>query len=61
VDPTQPQQLEALLQLLLDAPSRTWLDPLLEERRRRRLERCCPDLLGLALLAQARSLWKHAS
>ena len=61
VDPTQPQQLEALLQLLLDAPSRAWLDPLLEERRRRRLERCCPDLLGLALLTQARSLWKQAS
>jgi glycosyltransferase involved in cell wall biosynthesis len=56
VDPVHPLQLEALLKLLLDAPSRSWLDPLLEQRRRRRLERCCPDLLGLALLAQARSL-----
>lgn len=56
VDPDQPRQLQALLALLLHPPSRDWLDPRLERRRQGRLQRCCPDLLGLALLACARNL-----
>lgn len=56
VDPGQPRELASLLQLLLDHPSRTWLDPVLARRRQSRLQRCCPDLLGLALLTQARRI-----
>lgn len=56
VSPDQPEQLKALLELLLHRPSLQWLDPLLAGRRQQRLQRCCPDLLGLALLACARSL-----
>ena len=56
VDPDQPRQLQALLALLLHPPSRGWLDPWLERRRQTRLQRCCPDLLGLAMLACARNL-----
>jgi hypothetical protein len=56
VHPDRPAELEHLLRLLLHDPSRCWLDVLLQQRRQRRLERCCPDLLGLALLAAARDL-----
>ena len=56
VSPDDPRQLKRLLELLLNPPSRDWLDPLLSKRREQRLRRCCPDLLGLALLASARSL-----
>jgi hypothetical protein len=52
----QPRLLEALLRLLLDQQARAWLDPVLERRRLQRLERCSPDLIGLALLAQARQI-----
>ena len=52
----QPRLLEALLRLLLDQQARAWLDPVLERRRLHRLQRCSPDLIGLALLAQARRI-----
>ncbi len=52
----QPRLLEALLRLLLDQQARAWLDPVLERRRLQRLQRCSPDLIGLALLAQARRI-----
>jgi hypothetical protein len=52
----QPRLLEALLRLLLDPPTATWLDPVLERRRHQRLQRCSPDLIGLALLAEARRI-----
>lgn len=52
----QPRVLEALLRLLLDQQARAWLDPVLERRRLQRLQRCSTDLIGLALLAQARRI-----
>ncbi len=56
VSADDPGQLKRLLELLHHSPSRVWLDPFLTKRREQRLSRCCPDLLGLALLASARSL-----
>ena len=56
VHPDQPDQLEQLLRLLLHEPTCLWMDARLERRRQSRLKRCCPDLLGLALLAAARDL-----
>jgi glycosyltransferase involved in cell wall biosynthesis len=56
VHPDRPAELEQLLRLLLHDSSRGWLDLRLQKRRQRRLERCCSDLLGLALLAVARDL-----
>jgi hypothetical protein len=52
----QPRQLEALLRLLLDQPTASWMDLVLERRRHQRLQRCSPDLIGLALLAEARRI-----
>ncbi len=56
VHPDRPQELRALLSLLMHSPSEQWLDPVMERRRLQRLQRCCTDLLGLALLACARRL-----
>ena len=56
VHPDQPAQLKSLLEMLLHPLMQGWLDPLLAKRREQRLQRCCPDLLGLALLACARDI-----
>ena len=53
---SEPKQLAALLQMLLDSPGSAWLCPALERRRQERLAGLNPDLLGLALLTMARSL-----
>ena len=53
-DPDQPSQLVALLLLLLDDRSREWFKARLQPRVQRRLQRLHPDLLGLAMLVQAR-------
>ena len=50
----QPRVLSALLELLLDPSCRSWIQSCLALRVRRRLARLHPDLIGLALLAQAR-------
>ena len=50
----QPEQLSNLFKLVLDPPTRQWLQTLLLPRVRTRLARLNPDLIGLALLAQAR-------
>ena len=50
----QPEQLSNLLKLVADPPTRKWLQTLLLPRVRSRLARLNPDLIGLALLAQAR-------
>tara|TARA_B100000674_G_scaffold261533_1_gene215734 strand:- start:365 stop:1513 length:1149 start_codon:yes stop_codon:yes gene_type:complete len=52
--PSQPEQLSELLKLVSDPSSRTWLQSQLQLRVRSRLDRLNPDLIGLALLAQAR-------
>ena len=52
--PRQPEQLSALLKLVADPLTRTWLQSQLQPRMRSRLDRLNPDLIGLALLAQAR-------
>ena len=52
--PRQPEQLSELLKALADPASRSWLQSLLLPRIRARLGRLNPDLIGLALLAQAR-------
>lgn len=54
--PEDPRSLAALVLLLKDEPSSTWLKLLLEQRCKQRLKRLTPDLLGLALLAQARQI-----
>ena len=51
-----PASLTALLLLLKDESSTSWLKLLLEQRRQQRLQRLNPDLLGIALLAQARQI-----
>jgi hypothetical protein len=56
--PDDPGSLTSLLLLLGDDRSGHWIEPLLEERRQKRLQRLCPDLIGLALLTQARQLKK---
>ena len=61
LDPEDADLLRLWLELLLDAPSRAWLTPHLARRRRARLERLNPDLLGLTLLAQARRLANRQS
>ena len=53
-DPDQPSQLVALLLLLLDEHSREWFRARLQPRVLQRLQRLHPDLLGLAMLVQAR-------
>ena len=52
--PRQPQELSNLLKLIADPLTRTWLKRHLQPRMRSRLARLNPDLIGLALLAQAR-------
>ena len=61
LDPEDAHLLRLWLELLLDAPSQAWLMPHLARRRRARLERLDPDLLGLTLLAQARRLANRQS
>ena len=53
--PRQSDQLRDLLKAVADPSSRTWLRSQLLPRMRSRLARLNPDLIGLALLAQARS------
>ena len=50
----QPRQLSNLLKLVIDPCTRIWLQRILKQRMCSRLARLHPDLLGLALLAQAR-------
>ena len=52
---TDPASLASWLKLLLDQESAAWLTPLLQRRAQKRLEQLHPDLLGLVLLALARS------
>ena len=52
--PRQPGQLSNLLKLVVDPFTRKWLQSRLLPRVRSRLARLNPDLIGLALLAQAR-------
>ena len=54
ISPRQPAQLSELLKVLADPSSRRWLQSQLLPRMRSRLDRLNPDLIGLALLAQAR-------
>ena len=53
--PRQPEQLSSLLKLVLDPSTRKWLQSQVQPRIRSRLTRLNPDLIGLALLAQARA------
>lgn len=52
---TDPASLASWLKLLLDQESAAWLKPLLQCRAQKRLKQLHPDLLGLVLLALARS------
>ena len=52
--PRQPKQLSNLLKLVADPLMRIWLKTQLQPRMRSRIARLNPDLIGLALLAQAR-------
>ena len=52
--PLQPEQLRGLLKLVADPLTRAWLQSQVQPRMRSRLARLNPDLIGLALLAQAR-------
>ena len=52
---SQPRQLSDLLKLVVDLHTRKWLQSLLLPRVHSRLARLNPDLIGLALLAQART------
>ena len=52
--PRQAEQLRDLLKLVVDPSSRAWLQSRVQSRMRSRLARLNPDLIGLALLAQAR-------
>ena len=52
--PRQAEQLTDLLKLVVDPSSRAWLQSRVQTRMRSRLARLNPDLIGLALLAQAR-------
>ncbi len=54
-DTETPAQLSALLEMLMDASSGSWLQPILQRRRQERLEQIAPGCLGLALLAIART------
>ena len=59
-DPDCPTQLSSLLQLLIDPIASVWLRAVLRRRALTRLERLNPDLIGLALLAQARQIAQKA-
>ena len=52
--PRQPEQLRDLLKLVADPLTRAWLQSKVQPRMHSRLARLNPDLIGLALLAQAR-------
>ena len=52
--PNKPSQLVNLIALLLDPHNRAWLKGKLKIRQKLRLQKLNPDLLGLALLVQAR-------
>ena len=52
--PRHPEQLSDLLKLLANPFARKWLQGELQPRIRARLARLNPDLIGLALLAEAR-------
>ena len=52
--PRQPEQLRDLLKLVADPLTRAWLQSQAQTRISSRLARLNPDLIGLALLAQAR-------
>tara|TARA_B100000674_G_scaffold458659_1_gene435100 strand:- start:501 stop:1811 length:1311 start_codon:yes stop_codon:yes gene_type:complete len=52
--PRQPEQLRDLLKLVADPVTRAWLQSKVQPRMHSRLARLNPDLIGLALLAQAR-------
>ena len=52
--PRQPEQLSNLLKFVADPLMRAWLQTRLQRRMCSRLARLNPDLIGLALLAQAR-------
>ena len=54
VPPDQPRQLGVLLELLSDPNDHAWMKQSLAPRIKRRLARLNPDLIGLALLAEAR-------
>jgi len=56
LDPEQPKQLVAWLELLADAPSRQWFAQACRRRQRARLADTAPPLVGLTLLALARQL-----
>ena len=56
LDPEQPQQLVAWLELLADSPSRQWFAQACRRRQRARLAETAPPLVGLTLLALARQL-----
>ena len=58
--PDQPLQLSSLLELLIDPLVAPWFRALLRRRAQSRLERLNPDLIGLALLAQARQIAQNA-
>ena len=55
----QPAVLSRFLELVSEPYSRAWIHQCLSERTKRRLERLHPDLIGLALLAQARRCQLH--
>ena len=58
--PDQPLQLSALLELLIDPLVAPWFRATLRRRAPLRLQRLNPDLIGLALLAQARQIAQNA-
>lgn len=56
----QPFHLRALIKLLMDPVCAPWVRSKLQCRVEQRLQRLNPDLLGLALLAQARQIAQNA-
>ena len=55
--PNQPRVLSSFLELVAEPRSRAWIQQCLVGRIQHRLARLHPDLIGLALLALARSSW----
>lgn len=58
-DPEAPAQLSALLEMLMEPSSNSWLQPILQRRRHERLGQMVPGCLGLALLALARTCFRR--
>ena len=56
LDPEQPRQLAAWLELLAEPRSQAWIEHHLRHRRQQRLAGLSPDLVGLVLLALGREL-----